>query len=160
MAMRKINDKINKQGEGKMKIALAADHGGFNLKEKIKEHLSARQIEYMDLGTYSGESVDYPDYGKACGEAVASGQADLGVVCCGTGVGISIAANKVHGIRCAVATSAFMAEMCRKHNDANILALGGRILSEEEALNLLDIWLDAEFEGGRHQRRVDMLNDM
>lgn len=143
-----------------MKIALAADHGGFALKEKIKEHLTARQIEWIDLGTCSEESVDYPEYGKACGEEVISGRVDRGIVCCGTGVGISIAANKVHGIRCAVVTNAFMAEMCRKHNDANILALGCRILETEEALKLVDIWLDTEFEGGRHQRRVDMLNTM
>lgn len=143
-----------------MKIVLAADHGGFELKEKIKEHLAAKGIEHIDLGTDSEESVDYPKYGKLCGEAVASGLGKWGIVCCGTGIGISIAANKVHGIRCAVVTNPFMAEMCRKHNDANIIALGGRILKTEDALKLVDIWLDTEFEGGRHQRRVDMLNLM
>ncbi len=143
-----------------MKIALASDHGGFALKEKIKENLKKREIELLDLGTNSEESVDYPLFGRICGEAVASEKADLGIVCCGTGIGISIAANKVHGIRCAIATNEYMAEMTKKHNDANILALGGRVLNPEEAIKIVDTWLDTEFEGGRHQRRVDMLNEM
>lgn len=143
-----------------MKIALASDHGGFALKEAIKAHLTDRGYEVLDLGTHSEESVDYPKYGQACGEAVISGQADRGVVCCGTGIGISIAANKVKGIRAAVITNEFMAEMTKRHNDANIIALGGRVLETEYALKLVDIWLDTEFEGGRHQRRVDMLNEM
>lgn len=143
-----------------MKIALASDHGGFALKEAIKAHLTDRGYEVLDLGTHSEESVDYPKYGQACGEAVISGQADRGIVCCGTGIGISIAANKVKGIRAAVVTNEFMAEMTKRHNDANIIALGGRVLETEYALKLVDIWLDTEFEGGRHQRRVDMLNEM
>ena len=143
-----------------MKIALASDHGGFALKEAIKAHLTNRGYEVLDLGTHSEESVDYPKYGQACGEAVISGQADRGIVCCGTGIGISIAANKVKGIRAAVITNEFMAEMTKRHNDANIIALGGRVLETEYALKLVDIWLDTEFEGGRHQRRVDMLNEM
>jgi len=143
-----------------MKIALASDHGGFTLKEAVKKHLEDRGYETVDLGTHSEESVDYPIFGKACGEAVTGGQADLGVVCCGTGIGISIAANKVPGVRCAVATTPFMAEMTKRHNNANVLALGGRVLEEAEALKLVDIWLDTEFEGGRHQRRVDMLDQM
>ncbi len=141
-----------------MRLALAADHGGFELKEKIKEHLSKRNdLEIQDLGTYSEESVDYPKFGKACAELVASGEAERGIVFCGTGIGISIAANKVKGIRCALVTNMFMAEMSRKHNNANMLALGGRILSAEEAINIVDVWLSTEFEGGRHQRRVDLL---
>lgn len=140
-----------------MKIAVASDHGGFELKEAIKKHLEERSCEVLDLGTHSDESVDYPAYGKACGEAVTKGDAELGIVCCGTGIGISIAANKVKGVRCAVVTTPFMAEMTKRHNNANVLALGGRVLSEAEALNLVDIWLNTEFEGGRHQRRVDML---
>ena len=143
-----------------MKIAFASDHGGFALKEAIKAHLTDRGYEVLDLGTHSEESVDYPKYGQACGEAVISGQADRGIVCCGTGIGISIAANKVKGIRAAVVTNEFMAEMTKRHNDANIIALGGRVLETEYALKLVDIWLDTEFEGGRHQRRVDMLNEM
>ena len=143
-----------------MKIAVAADHGGYKLKEKVKEHLLERGIEVEDLGTHSEESVDYPIYGKLCGEAVASGQADLGVVVCGTGIGISIAANKVHGIRCGLCTSVEMAHLTKQHNNANILALGGRTTEPELALKILDEWLDTEFEGGRHQRRVDMLDRM
>lgn len=143
-----------------MKLALASDHGGFKLKEAVKAHLIEKGYEILDLGTNSEDSVDYPKFGQACGQAVAGGQAERGIVCCGTGIGISIAANKVPGIRCAVITNPFMAEMCRKHNDANIIALGGRVLSEEEALGLVDIWLENEFEGGRHQCRVDMLNEM
>lgn len=143
-----------------MKIAIASDHGGFQLKEELKKYLEGRQIEVLDLGTDSEESVDYPAFGKACGEAVASGKADRGIVCCGTGIGISIAANKVKGIRCALCTDVHMAEMTRKHNDANILAMGGRTTPLEEALKITEVWLDTEFEGGRHQRRVDMLDEM
>lgn len=142
-----------------MKIAIASDHGGFELKEKIKEYLLERNLEVMDLGTNSEESVDYPVYGKACGRAVASGEADRGIVCCGTGIGISIAANKVKGVRCALCTDEHMAEMTRKHNDANMIAMGGRTTDVETALKITQVWLDTEFEGGRHQRRVDMLDD-
>ena len=143
-----------------LKIAVASDHGGFSLKEKVKEHLVQRGFEVDDLGTHSEESVDYPVYGKACGEAVASGKADLGVVVCGTGIGISIAANKVKGIRCGLCTSVEMAHLTKQHNNANILALGGRTTEPELALKIVDEWLDTEFEGGRHQRRVDMLDQM
>ena len=143
-----------------MKIAVASDHGGFALKEKVKEHLIERGFDIEDLGTHSEESVDYPVYGKACGEAVASGKADLGVVVCGTGIGISIAANKVKGIRCGLCTSVEMAHLTKQHNNANILALGGRTTAPELALKTVDEWLDTEFEGGRHQRRVDMLDQM
>lgn len=143
-----------------MKIALASDHAGFELKEIIKEHLNDRKMETIDLGTHSEESVDYPLYGQACAEAVAEGKAELGVVCCGTGIGISIAANKVHGIRCAVVTEEIGADRAKRHNNVNILALGGRVLSAEKAIKLLDIWLDTEFEGGRHQRRVDEIDQM
>lgn len=143
-----------------MKIAVASDHGGFALKEKVKEHLIEGGFDVEDLGTHSEESVDYPVYGKACGEAVASGKADLGVVVCGTGIGISIAANKVKGIRCGLCTSVEMAHLTKQHNNANILALGGRTTEPELALKIVDEWLDTEFEGGRHQRRVDMLDQM
>ncbi|WP_312094956.1 ribose 5-phosphate isomerase B [Aminipila sp.] len=143
-----------------MKIAMACDHGGFELKEEIKTYLEKQGIQILDLGTHTTDSVDYPEYGEACGEAVVSGRADRGIVCCGTGIGISIAANKVKGVRCALCTSVQMAEMTRKHNDANILAMGGRITDTEAAKNITQAWLDTEFEGGRHQRRVDMLNNM
>lgn len=141
-----------------MKIAIASDHGGFALKETIKDYLNGRNIEVLDLGTNSEDSVDYPVYGKACAEAVASGEAERGIVCCGTGIGISIAANKVKGIRCGLCTSVEMAELTRKHNNANMLALGGRTTAPELALQITEAWLDTEFEGGRHQRRIDMLD--
>ena len=143
-----------------MKIAVASDHGGFALKEKIAAYLAEAGYEVENLGTYSEDSVDYPEYGKKCAEAVVSGQADRGIVVCGTGIGISIAANKVHGARCALCTSVHMAEMTRRHNDANMLALGGRTTEEGLALEIVKTWLETEFEGGRHQRRVDMLDNM
>ena len=140
-----------------MKIALAADHGGFQMKEALKAHLIERGIEILDLGTDSEASVPYPVYGKACGEAVASGQADRGILVCGTGIGISIAANKVKGIRAAVVTYEFMAEMCKAHNDANIISFGGRVITIEEAIRFTDIWLDTETEMGRHAERRAMI---
>ena len=143
-----------------MKIAVASDHGGFALKNTVKEHLEKKGIEVTDLGTYSEESVDYPVFGRKCAEEVASGKADKGIVCCGTGIGISIAANKVKGIRCALCTSEEMAEMASKHNNANMISRGGRILEEETALKIVDKWLSSEFEGGRHKRRTDMLDEM
>ena len=141
-----------------MKIAIASDHGGFELKENVKKYLEGRDIEVVDLGTYSEESVDYPAYGKACGQAVANGEVDRGIVCCGTGIGISIAANKVKGVRCALCTDVTMAKLTRQHNDSNVLALGGRTTGLQTALDIVAAWVDTEFEGGRHQRRVDMLD--
>lgn len=143
-----------------MIIAIASDHGGFALKNTVREHLKERGVKVVDLGTDSEESVDYPVYGKACGEAVAGGRADRGIVCCGSGIGISIAANKVKGVRCALCTSVEMARLCRQHNNANLIALGGRLTEPELALQIVDTWLDTEFEGGRHQRRTDMLDEM
>lgn len=143
-----------------MKIAVASDHGGFKLKEAVKEHLLERGLEVLDLGTNSEESVDYPAFGKACGEAVVGGQADMGIVVCGTGIGISIAANKVKGVRCGLCTSVEMATLTKQHNNANVLALGGRTTETGLAMEIVDAWLDTEFEGGRHQRRVDMLDRM
>lgn len=143
-----------------MKIVTASDHGGFALKNAVIGHLRERGIEVEDLGTYSEESVDYPVYGKKCAEAVIAGQGDLGMVFCGTGIGISIAANKVHGIRCALCTSTEMAEMAKKHNNANMLAMGGRTTSPELAFRITDAWLDSTFEGGRHKRRTDLLDNM
>ena len=143
-----------------MKIAVASDHGGFKLKEEVKAHLLERGLEVVDLGTHSEDSVDYPAYGKACGEAVVGGQADVGIVVCGTGIGISIAANKVQGVRCGLCTSVEMATLTKQHNNANVLALGGRTTGTELAMQIVDAWLDTEFEGGRHQRRVDMLDQM
>ena len=143
-----------------MKIAVASDHGGFKLKEEVKAHLLERGLEVLDLGTHTEDSVDYPAYGKACGEAVVSGQADVGIVVCGTGIGISIAANKVKGVRCGLCTSVEMATLTKQHNNANVLALGGRTTEPGLAMQIVDAWLDTEFEGGRHQRRVDMLDQM
>ena len=148
--------------ERKMLLAIASDHGGFELKENIKEYLTANHPELglKDLGTYDQESVDYPVYGKLCGETVAKGEADLGIVCCGTGIGISIAANKVHGIRCALVTSVEMAHLAKEHNNANILALGGRTTTPDLAFAMIEEWLGTEFGGGRHKRRTDLLDEM
>ena len=143
-----------------LKIAMAADHAGFELKEGIKAYLEGKGAEVLDLGTYSTDRVDYPEYGAACGRAVAEGKAPLGIVCCGSGIGISMAANKIHGIRCALVTSDFAAEMCKRHNDANIIAFGGRTTSLEDACRWTDMWLNAEFEGGRHTERVNLLNNL
>lgn len=141
-----------------MKIAVASDHGGYKLKGYVTEHLLNRGIDVIDLGTDSEESVDYPVYGVSCAQAVAFGKADLGIVICGTGIGISIAANKVRGIRCGLCTSVEMAHLTKQHNNANMLALGGRTTEKDLALKIVDEWLDTRFEGGRHQRRVDMLD--
>jgi ribose 5-phosphate isomerase B len=143
-----------------MKIALASDHGGFELKTKVKSYLEENGHDVIDLGCNTEESTDYPEYGKACGEAVMRGDAERGIVICGTGIGMSIAANKVKGIRCALCTSLIMAEMSRKHNNANIIALGARILEHDFALSIVEMWLNTEFEGGRHQRRVNLLDNM
>ena len=132
-------------------IAIGCDHGGFELKKKIMAHLDARGLEYKDFGTYSDASCDYPIYGKA----VASGECERGIVICGTGIGISITANKVPGIRAALCTDCFMAEATRQHNDANILALGGRVVGDGLALKIVDTFLDTPFsEGERHIRRI------
>jgi len=143
-----------------MRIAIASDHGGFDLKESIKKHLKARGEDVTDMGTYSSESVDYPVFGNVCAQAVISESADRGIVICGTGIGISIAANRNKGIRCALCTDTYMAEMSRKHNNANMLALGGRVTGTDRALEIVDTWLTTDFEGGRHQRRVDMLDSI
>lgn len=141
-----------------MKIALGADHGGYELKEAIKAHLEGKGIEVLDMGTHSTESVDYPKYGFAVGEAVISKEADLGIVACGTGLGISMAANKVPGIRAAVCTETYSARMAREHNNANVLALGGRVTGIGLALDIVDVFLATDFAGGRHARRVDLIS--
>lgn len=137
-----------------MRIAIGSDHAGLHYKEEIKKFLAEKGLEYKDFGCKSGESVDYPDYGRAVGEAVASGEFDRGIVVCGTGIGISIAANKVRGVRAALCGDCFSAKACREHNDANVLALGERVIGLGQALMIVDIWLNTEFEGGRHERRV------
>jgi ribose 5-phosphate isomerase B len=136
-------------------IAIGSDHGGFELKQAIMAHLDARGLEYKDFGTYSTASCDYPEYGRAVAKAVASGEYERGILICGTGIGISIAANKVPGIRAALCTDCFMAEATRQHNDANILALGGRVVGEGLALKIVDTFLDTPFSNDeRHIRRI------
>lgn len=141
-----------------MKIAMASDHGGFALKEQLKQYVGSLGHEVKDLGCYSADRADYPDYGIACGEAVAKGEADRGIVVCGTGIGISIAANKVKGVRCALCTDPVMARLCREHNNANMLALGERIIGLELAKGIVDAFLNTEAESGRHAMRVDKIN--
>lgn len=141
-----------------MIISVGSDHAGFELKEHIKKYLEQKNFEVIDEGTHSTESVDYPDYGKAVGMRVASGEADFGIVVCGSGIGISIAANKVDGIRCALVSEPLSAELSRRHNDANVLAMGGRLIGKQMAEKIVDVFLNTEFEGGRHERRVKKLN--
>ena len=140
-----------------MKIAIGNDHSAVELKHIIMEHLKEKGYEVLNLGTDSEESCDYPVYGEKVGRAVASGQADLGIAICGTGVGISLAANKVKGIRACVCSEPYTAKLSRMHNNSNVLAFGARVVGSELAKMIVDEWLNAEFEGGRHQRRVDKL---
>ena len=140
-----------------MKIAVASDHGGFNLKNKIKEYLQLKGYEVFDFGTDSTESCDYPDFALPASEAVASGKCDRGIIVCTTGIGVSMVANKVPGVRCALCQDTYCAELTRRHNDANVLALGGNVIEESSAMEIVDIFLKTEFEGGRHQRRVDKI---
>ncbi|SDD60657.1 MULTISPECIES: ribose 5-phosphate isomerase B [Kordiimonas] len=138
-------------------IAIACDHAGFDLKETLKNELSDRGYDVLDLGTNGLESVDYPDFGIAMGEAIASGKAKRGVLVCGSGIGISIAANRNPAVRAALCTDSLMAKLSRQHNDANVLSLGARLIGIETALDCLNAFLNTDFEGGRHQRRVDKM---
>jgi len=137
-----------------MKLAIGNDHAAVELKEKIAAYLEEKDISVLDLGAKSGECCDYPVPGYAVGRAVASGEADGGVLICGTGVGISIAANKVPGVRCCVCSEPLTARLCKQHNNANVIAFGARIVGDEMAKAIVDAWLEAEFEGGRHQGRI------
>ena len=139
-------------------IALACDHGAYALKETVKAWLLEQGYAVEDFGTHSEESVDYPDFGAAAARAIASGQCERGIALCTSGVGISISANKIHGIRCALCTDILMAELTRKHNDANMLALGAGITGELLSLRIVETFLTTKFEGGRHQRRVDKIS--
>ena len=141
-----------------MRIAFGADHAGFELKEKLKAHASSRGHDVLDLGTHTADSVDYPDFGRAVGEAVAAGRADRGVAVCGTGIGIAIAANRVPGIRAGVPNDLFATRLMREHNDANIIAFGARLVAPPLAEAMLDLFLETPFAGGRHERRVKKLN--
>ena len=141
-------------------IAIGSDHAGFDLKQEVMRHLTERGLEYRDYGTESKESCDYPVFGERVAKAVASGEAERGIVICGSGIGISIAANKVKGIRCALCTNDYEAELSRRHNNANILAMGGRIIGPDLAKKIVDVYLDTPFDGGRHARRVALLDNM
>jgi len=141
----------------KPRIALAADHAGYHIKEAIRQFLEAAGYAVDDLGTWSEESVDYPDYGKAVGDRVASHQDSYGIAVCGTGMGIAIAANKVFGIRAAVAHNVDTARLAREHNDANVLAMGGRVVNGTQAIEMVQTFLNTTFSGGRHARRVEKI---
>ena len=143
-----------------MIIAIASDHAGYELKSKVTAHLEQKSISIEDFGTFKNDSVDYPDYGILAARAVAQGKADKGILICGSGIGMSIVANKVNGIRAALCTSIKMAEMSRRHNDANILTMGGRMIDHSYALNIIDVWLKTPFEGGRHFRRINKIHQL
>ena len=137
------------------KVAIACDHGGYDLKEEIKSRFS--DVTWVDLGTDSTDSVDYPDFGERLADAIANGDADTGILICGTGIGISIAANRNKAVRCGLCTDTTMARLTRQHNDANVLALGARITGVESVIDIVDVFLNTEFVGGRHQNRVNKL---
>ncbi|MCR5783719.1 MAG: ribose 5-phosphate isomerase B [Clostridia bacterium] len=141
-------------------IALGSDHAGFPLKEEIKKHLDEQNIPYIDCGVYTAESADYPIQAEATCAKLTSGECDKAILCCGTGVGISIAANKVNGIRACCCSDYFSAKYTRMHNDANALCLGARVIGAGLAIELVDVFLNTEFEGGRHQRRVDLITEI
>ncbi|MBS7298910.1 MAG: ribose 5-phosphate isomerase B [Eubacteriales bacterium] len=141
-------------------IAIGSDHGGFELKTHIMEYLKNQGLELFDFGTYSEDSCDYPDIAEKVANAVADGECEKGILICGTGIGISIAANKVKGIRAALCGDVYSAKMTRKHNDANILCMGGRVTGRELAFMICDTFLSEEFEGGRHQNRIDKIHKL
>lgn len=144
-----------------MKLALGCDHGGYALMQEIKKHLDTMgNIEYSDFGTYSETSCDYPVFAEAAANAVACGECDLGILICGTGIGISISANKVKGIRAALCSDCFSAEMTRRHNNANMLCMGARVLGPGLALKIVDTFLAADFDGGRHANRIALISDI
>lgn len=141
-------------------IAIGCDHGGFDIKNAVIEYLKENNIDFKDFGCDCPESVDYPVYAYQVATAVANGDADFGIICCGTGIGVSMVANKVKGIRAAVVSDAFCAEMTRRHNNANVLCMGGRVIDAPTAVKLADIFLNTEYEGGRHAKRVQMITDI
>ena len=141
-------------------IALGCDHGGYPLMKEVIKYLEKEGIEYKNFGTFSEESCDYPVYGEKAAKMVVSGEADCGILICGTGIGISLSANKVNGIRACVCSEPYSARLSKQHNNTNILAFGARVIGIELAKMIVDEWLNASFEGGRHQRRIDMLNEI
>ncbi len=140
-------------------IAIGCDHGGFSLKEIIKEFLKKSDFEYKDFGVYDGESIDYPVISKKIAKSVADGEYSRGIIICGSGLGVAIAANKVKGIRAVTCHDTYSAKMSRAHNNANILTMGGRVIGPDLALDVVDSWLKTQFEGGRHERRVNMIEE-
>ncbi|MCI1273777.1 MAG: ribose 5-phosphate isomerase B [Clostridiaceae bacterium] len=140
-----------------MKVAIGSDHGGFEYKSKIIDYLKSKNIDVEDLGTYTKDSCDYPEIAHKVASKVVDKSVDKGILICGTGIGMSIAANKVKGIRAALCSDTYSAHASREHNDANILCLGERVIGECLALDIVNVWINAEFQGGRHQRRVDMI---
>ncbi len=141
-----------------MKVVIGADHGGFELKEILKKHLISKGFDVEDVGTYDTNSVDYPDIACTACQKIISKECDWGVLVCGTGIGISMAANKIKGIRCALVSNEYSAEMTKRHNNANVLAFGGRVTGCDLAKNILDAYINAEFEGGRHKNRIDKIS--
>ena len=142
-----------------MKMIIGSDHAGFSMKEQVKAHLRKRSIEVEDVGCHSDESVDYTDFGKKVARKVSDGTFDRGILICGTGLGMSMVANRFPGVRAALANDLFSAIMSRRHNDSNILAMGGRLIGDVLALELVDTWLETPFEGGRHQRRIEQMDE-
>ncbi len=140
-----------------LKLAFASDHGGFDLKEQLKATFTGNDLEIIDLGVFNTDSMDYPEKAHEIAEAVLSGKADRGILVCGTGIGVSIAANRHAGIRAALCTDPHMAKMCREHNDANILCLGGRVIGPGLAVDIVKAFLENEYEGGRHGRRLEKI---
>jgi ribose 5-phosphate isomerase B len=139
---------------------IASDHGGLELKEAVKAFLAGRGIGVRDLGTFNGDSVDYPDFGERAARTVSRGEAEKGILICGTGIGMSIVANKFPRVRAALITDEFTARMSKEHNNANIVVMGGRVLTPDQACRMVGIWLDSDFEGGRHQRRLDKIEQI
>ncbi|WP_432817866.1 ribose 5-phosphate isomerase B [Trichloromonas sp.] len=139
-------------------MVIASDHGGLELKDAIKRCLVSRGLSVRDFGTDNGDSVDYPDFGEKVARAVSGGEAERGILICGTGIGMSIVANKFPGVRAALVNDPFTARMAKEHNNANVLVMGGRVITPEVACRLVEIWLDSQFEGDRHQRRLDKIS--
>ncbi len=140
-----------------MKIAIGSDHAGYELKEKIKQFLKEENLEFFDAGTNNSDSVDYPDYAERVAEAVAAGEFDRGIIVCGSGIGVAMTANKIPGIRAAVCNDLESARLSREHNDANVLAVGGRVIDEKKAKEIVDLWLKTKFIGGRHLKRLEKI---
>ena len=143
-----------------MNISIASDHGGFALKERVSQYLKDKGYEVTDCGTYSSDSCDYPDFGAKAARLVSEGKCQCGIVICTTGIGIGIAANKIKGVRCALCLNTDMASITRKHNDANMLAMGAKYVTAQQAFEITDVFLSTDFEGGRHSKRVDKLMDL